>query len=472
MKKFLLSLAAVALCSTAYAGQVQEVLTVDKFGDLAANSYVDVAYTSTTTGITYKGNMTKSDTNNGSCMQFRSSKSVEGLVITANPKSAVFKSIEVEYYSTTTAARTLDVYGKATAYTAATQLYATAAGDQGTKIGSIKKSDTSHLLNAPAEPAYNFIGFRSNSGAMYITKITITYEIAGEEGKKSADLAFAENSFTVKMGDAFTAPVLTKATNADVVYSTSNAEVADVVASTGVVTITGVGTATITAKTAENDTYYAGEASYTINVIPANTILYSPLGADFTLENPADIEVWKQDATYGLKGTSYIGGKNNAAEAYAISPVIDLTSYKDVKLNFKTAANFFSSVDVVPTECTVVAREEGATEWTKVGAATAPAKLGWDFIDNDEIDLAAYNGKKMQFAYKYTSTATKSGTWEVKEIMLTGTNTGVGIVDAIEDDVNAPVRYFNLQGVEIANPTEGLFIRVQGKKATKVIIRK
>jgi hypothetical protein len=43
--------------------------------------------------------------------------------------------------------------------------------------------------------------------------------------------------------------------------------------------------------------------------------------------------------------------------------------------------------------------------------------------------------------------------------------------DIIADDANAPVEYFNLQGVRVNNPENGLFIRRQGGKASKVIIR-
>ena len=42
---------------------------------------------------------------------------------------------------------------------------------------------------------------------------------------------------------------------------------------------------------------------------------------------------------------------------------------------------------------------------------------------------------------------------------------------ASEVDENAPVEYYNLQGVRVENPSEGLFIRRQGKKATKVILK-
>lgn len=46
-----------------------------------------------------------------------------------------------------------------------------------------------------------------------------------------------------------------------------------------------------------------------------------------------------------------------------------------------------------------------------------------------------------------------------------------GAVNSISTDLNAPVEYFNLQGVKVANPENGIFIRKQGKKTSKVIIR-
>lgn len=48
-----------------------------------------------------------------------------------------------------------------------------------------------------------------------------------------------------------------------------------------------------------------------------------------------------------------------------------------------------------------------------------------------------------------------------------------GIEDVITDttDNSAPVEYFNLQGVRVANPAGGIFIRRQGDKVTKVLIK-
>lgn len=56
--------------------------------------------------------------------------------------------------------------------------------------------------------------------------------------------------------------------------------------------------------------------------------------------------------------------------------------------------------------------------------------------------------------------------FDMPEIFMSG-------VDAVEinEDENAPVEYFNLQGVRISNPSAGLYIVRQGSKVTKQVIR-
>ena len=44
-----------------------------------------------------------------------------------------------------------------------------------------------------------------------------------------------------------------------------------------------------------------------------------------------------------------------------------------------------------------------------------------------------------------------------------------GIADGVADE-NAPVEYYNLQGVRVCNPTSGFFIRRQGSKVTKIAL--
>lgn len=49
---------------------------------------------------------------------------------------------------------------------------------------------------------------------------------------------------------------------------------------------------------------------------------------------------------------------------------------------------------------------------------------------------------------------------------------GASVSEIEVSDSDCEPVYYNLQGVKVSNPENGLYIRVQGKKATKVMIRK
>jgi len=55
--------------------------------------------------------------------------------------------------------------------------------------------------------------------------------------------------------------------------------------------------------------------------------------------------------------------------------------------------------------------------------------------------------------------------------MLVDNSAGVDDVIVDEASENAPVEYYNLQGVRVENPANGLYIKKQGNKVTKVVIR-
>lgn len=61
--------------------------------------------------------------------------------------------------------------------------------------------------------------------------------------------------------------------------------------------------------------------------------------------------------------------------------------------------------------------------------------------------------------------------WDGVPIVCTFTSETTGGIENVENnDANAPVEYYNLQGVKVANPENGIFIRVQGGNATKVVL--
>lgn len=80
----------------------------------------------------------------------------------------------------------------------------------------------------------------------------------------------------------------------------------------------------------------------------------------------------------------------------------------------------------------------------------------------------AENAIGVAAAEDYVAFATENGV-ETKFSLF---NTSDSAVDEIlSDDANAPVEYFNLQGQRVANPSEGVFIRRQGSKATKIMVK-
>ena len=131
-----------------------------------STTYVEFSGVAGTNGAVYAGKSSKSQ--NGGYIQLRSSKSEDGIVTTTS--GGKVKKVVIEWDSTNTSAgRTLDVFVQNTAFTKATELYNTSA----TKAGSIICGTSTELV---IDGDYEYVGLRSNNGAMYIKSIAITYE--------------------------------------------------------------------------------------------------------------------------------------------------------------------------------------------------------------------------------------------------------------------------------------------------------
>lgn len=42
-------------------------------------------------------------------------------------------------------------------------------------------------------------------------------------------------------------------------------------------------------------------------------------------------------------------------------------------------------------------------------------------------------------------------------------------IEEVESESAAPVEYYNMQGVKVENPTNGVYVKRKGGKATKVV---
>jgi len=254
--KLLILFAALALAiPPAWAETVTDVLTRSTIGN-TTSSYADFSGKVFNSAAVYAGNTAGGNNS----IQLRSSNSNSGIVTTTS--GGKVRKIEIEFNSSTGSGRTIDVYGKNSAYSSASNLYGNNAG---TKLGSIVYG-TSTSITVTSD--YEYIGLRSASGAIYITDITITWE-TGESTLIPVSLSFPEESYTTYLGQAFTAPTPTvnpAAAAGEVVYSSSDESVATV-ASDGSITLVNVGSTTITASISDSETYKNVTASYTLNVV-------------------------------------------------------------------------------------------------------------------------------------------------------------------------------------------------------------
>ncbi len=175
MKKLLLSLALfLGIGSCALAEEFTDVLTADVIG-ASTSGYGNCSYTSTTSGVVYSGQMMQDDSGN---MQMRSKQSNSGLVVTANPNGYIIKSINVTVGS---GSNTSYIVAKNEAYTAPTDLYGSNKGDE------LARNSASYGYElAMGGTEYTYFGFRSSSGAIYISKIEVVWKSGAEEGQTEA----------------------------------------------------------------------------------------------------------------------------------------------------------------------------------------------------------------------------------------------------------------------------------------------
>lgn len=164
---------------------------------------------------------------------------------------------------------------------------------------------------------------------------------------------------------------------------------------------------------------------------PSDETIYSALGASetelsagWTIENVnmpealSYIWTWKEyNGNHYLNASAYMGGQAYASEAYAYSGEIDLTSYKNASVTFEHAAKFQTTIKEL---CAFVVRESGSTAWTKLEIPEWPGTTSWAFVNSGVIDLSTYAGKKIQVGFKYGSSTTGADTWEIKNIVITG----------------------------------------------------
>jgi DNA/RNA endonuclease G (NUC1) len=115
-----------------------------------------------------------------------------------------------------------------------------------------------------------------------------------------------------------------------------------------------------------------------------------------------------------MKATAYVNNSNHESESWLISPKVDLTSVDAAYFTFEHAGMYFGDITK---EATVWVSKDGV-DWVQLEIADEDYPTSWGFLSAGNWDLSEYLGGKVQFGFKFMSTATKSGTWEIRNVAV------------------------------------------------------
>ena len=280
---------------------------------------------------------------------------------------------------------------------------------------------------------------------LYVKSITVYYEDNGSTvTKEPAGLAFTEEAYTANLGEDFTAPELTNPNGLAVSYKSSDETVATVEAD-GTVNILNAGTTTITATSEETEEFKAGEASYTLTVIDPNAtedeIVFAKMGYADATQLPT-IKTATTTISFALGANT----NGNAPKFFESDNTARLYKGNTMVISVNNGLYITEIVFAGPALDKMTANEGNYNNgsWTPTVARSDEHISSVTFTATDKP--------------KFTSITVKYA--EIPS----------GIAD-IEAEENGVVEYFNLQGVRVAEPANGLYIRRAGNKVEKVIVR-
>ena len=230
------------------------------------------------------------------------------------------------------------------------------------------------------------------------------YEVAfiAPDTRISTALSFPQASYSMTLGETFTAPTLTKdpAGLEGVVFSSSNTTVATVDAETGEVTLVAGGVTTITATFAETEEYLGAEASYELTVVDPNATGYNGEGATITWAFSKGVS--GQTATIAYDSAEEdLFKSNNVSIGSALSyngtntATIDTDSYTETKLRISdkgSATAAANAVKFVITPKTGMTFTPTKVSFVATRCGTDAGKMAMTWLDGENGSTSLESG--------------------------------------------------------------------------------
>lgn len=335
--------------------------------------------------------------------------------------------------------------------------------------------------------------------ARYIRSIEIEYtEDLG--GKSECGLEFNEDAVKVVFGDEFTAPVLSNPNQLPIEWSSSDEKVATVDAD-GKVTLVGSGDTVIKASTVGNDSFAAGFVKYNLTVIPVAGSLAAML--ELAPADQDEVKVnFPMTVTFAKGAFAFV-----IDEEGNVANIEDIRNQGSTDTSMKTiykvgdvipagwiATNLFQNACVIWQGIPDEVKETVEVVYPEVESVT-PEDVNRVVIlkdvtfttptaaDNTKAYGTTPDGQRYEFQDTYGIDSRPAGTYDVTCVVryakkgqsvffwLAPINyTDLSGVEMIEAP-GAETRFFNLQGVEIETPAQGIYVKLTNGKASKVIMK-
>ena len=301
------------------------------------------------------------------------------------------------------------------------------------------------------------VAFTASSNQVRATKIEVSIA-DGSVSKKEAELKFSEETINHEVGTAFTAPTFSKATTANVTFTSDNEAVATV-NSEGVISLgTEEGKAVIKATSAANDLFLEGSATCTIYVFKMNTYKQATSiesGKGYLLVAKRDGKTYyamplNTNYTFGyIKATEYEEGTNEIKvkstydDEFVFTEEGDGYSIKDNQGRYYIQQGTYNSFNTAnsPSAWTVEAQGDGTYKIAMNG-------YYMQFGQGDNISIGLY-------------TTAQENTVMPMLYELDNTPANINGITVDDADANAPV--YNLAGQKVSTSYKGVVIKA-GKK--------
>ena len=445
---------------------------------------------------------------NSNAIQLRTSSSNEGLVSTVS--GGKIRKVTLSWNSSTSSARKVAVYASNTAYTDASDLYGDNAG---TKIGELGTTETELEITDD----YDYVGIRSTGSALYLDGVTFSWEPAEAPAVATPVITSADETVIGPQ----TISITCATEGADVYYTIDGTEPsASSTLYEGAFQLTASATVKAIAILGNDQSAVASKA-FTINVA---TSVAEAAALDLTADKGKEfvIEFNEAKVIYVTDNKTFLREGDNAILLYKLSSLgLNLNDVVSgtilVKFNpYNNLPEFVSTTGTSADNLTITSSDEAAQPIPATAAEIAAGSYLCNLVkltgvkvvkDGTNYYASEDGGTTLLFQIRdnygtgalsvFETTASNGarrkaeavggdegfdieGIVEVYNSTIqlaptSATSIVTGVEDLAAEKNVASVKYFNLLGVESAEPFQGVNVVVttytDGSKTARKVVK-